>query len=168
MSDTYVPCAFKGENGLPCETWFPYEGSQGSKLCIIHRSVMLPTGETQNRYIDVRNDEMRTCDKMTLDELEVHIAGIEAILAEQRNRMMAAQGVRRTKIEALSEAERDERRKYVVTRAVKAEKTKVDPAKKFMATVKTDSLTKLGLDKKNLMSMDIDALIAKFEKGKET
>lgn len=116
-------------------------------------------------YIDARNAEIKYCHEMTIDELDIHIAMIETQIAELKVKFYSARGVRGDKIEKLSDTERAARREW------KAANVNEPKAK----TVKSkDPVTHLGsklgvnkADAKDLMNMDVEALLAKYAAAKE-
>lgn len=162
MALTYFPCAYTDPlSSIPCGQFFPEDATK-SHFCPAHRTTPEVT-ENKELYIDVRNGEMKYCHQMTLDELEVHIAGIETQIAELKAKYFAARGVRGDKLDKMTEEERVERRKW-------RSSAPVDPIKPKKSKDPVTHLgSKLGLnrsDAKDLMNMDVDALLAKFAESK--
>jgi hypothetical protein len=135
MSIPYRRCCYINDQGLQCETWF--EANTDSKLCAPHSEIISPSSnghsnEAKIKYIDLVNEQGALCAKMSLDELDIHIAGLEKLLEEEKARLYAARAKRTQKLDDLSEEERKVRRAIKVTRSVEEKEKK--PKKATLAS----------------------------------
>jgi hypothetical protein len=128
--------------GRECEVWFP---SEEGRLCIMHRNSAGPElahldESLKSEYIRLRNEQSVLCHKMSLDELDIHIAGIEKVIENERTKLLAARAKRSDKLQLLSDEEREERRKikYVPNGEGRERIKKETKAEKLKATIKSD------------------------------
>lgn len=162
----YFRCAYIADNNLQCDVWFKTDTNE--TLCPIHVNAINPklARDDENKrqtYLEQRNGEAKKCHEMTLDELALHIAEMENVLAEQKAKLMTARAVKSDKESLLSDLEREERRKIKTPKvdengqvtAKKAKSTtpklslKSDPIAYIMAQYKCDrpgAMKILGLD----------------------
>jgi len=192
MSIPYRRCCYLSPEGHQCEEWFPAIDS--NKLCKAHREIISPSEKNGNleskvKYIDLVNDERKYCyhfqdgtaqcqsqtliyefkddeDGTAFDKLDAHQAFLDKVIADLKARAQTASSVKREKLDSLSEEQRAELRK------IKIEKFK-EPKKEKVPTFKGDPIAHLaqarGLsqeDAKELLTLDTDALLAKFEQRK--
>lgn len=135
MAKSYTRCAYFNENSQQCEVWFEKDESvTGLPLCDEHKRMTDPSlGDEQKKlYIDVVNDHKKFCYQMTVEELDLHIAGIEREIEAIKTKLFATRSVRAEKLDNLTENQRKERRKIKVDSAVREE------AKKKKPTIKSD------------------------------
>lgn len=195
MSNTpYRRCHYLNERGEQCETWFP--AIDTNKLCPAHREIITPNGrvnedpETKVRYIDLVNDERQYCyhflsgesqnQSQTLihefkddlegtifEKIDAHIAFIEKVLEDMKARLHSARAVRTEKLDELTEEERK------VLRSQKIDKEFKKVPKEKLPSFKADPIGFLSkknnmsrVDSEALLSMDDDALLAKFARAK--
>ena len=190
-------CIFLDERGQQCDTWF--KAVDKNKLCPSHREIISPARngneQSSQNYIDLVNDERKYCyhfldgssqnqsqtliyefkddsEGTVFDKLDSHIAFIEKVIEDMKARLHSAREVKLEKLDALSESERVELRKHKIDREFKKEpkeKTKSFKADPVGFLSKKNNMSKS--DASDLLSMDMDALLAKFElakKNKET
>jgi predicted RNase H-like nuclease (RuvC/YqgF family) len=169
--NSYFRCIHMDETGNQCETWFKEEGN--FKLCEEHRLFLRSKPEdspksTEERpiYIDLVNEQINICAKMNLDELEVHISNLERALETEKTKLYAARANLRQKLDDLSDSERKERLAHKLNKEIREPKSKTSAKKDPV----THLATKHGLSTqaaKDLMNMDVDALMEKYNKSKE-
>ena len=112
MSD-YVRCHFIPDTGEQCELWFlPDVPNQTHCPVHLHAASMQVNKDS---YIEALNGQRKICAAMTIDELEIHIAGIETLIENQRANLLTARATKRDKLDELDEDERKERRKIQLT-----------------------------------------------------
>lgn len=193
MSTPYRRCFYMDERGSQCEEWFP--AVDDTKLCKMHQEIASPgsrNGETEEnkiKYIDLVNDERKYCyhfadgasqhqtqdlifqfkddtDGTVFEKIDRHLAFLDKVIEDLKARRQTARAVRGEKMDALSEEQRKELRKIKIEKAVAA----VEPKK---TTIKSDPvgfLAKKGMSRQDaqaLLTMDVDALLAKFEQAKK-
>lgn len=153
---TYLRCTYVPDGGIQCDNWVKVEVETDSLTkCPLHLNHISPLLKQENKqtYIDIRNDAAKLCHDMSLDELELHIAGLELVIEQERAKLMSARSVKGDKLDKLSEEEREVRRKIKTERKEKPETTKrvtikSDPIKFFMQTYnisEIEAMKKLGL-----------------------
>lgn len=187
-------CHYIDATGQQCDTWFPAIDS--TKLCVAHREIITPNGHINEdqkvKYIDLVNDEKHYCyhfingepqnqDKTLIHEfkddeagtvfekLDRHIAFLEKVIEDLKARTHSARAVRSEKLDELTEEERK------ILRAQKIDKTFREKAsKEKLPSFKTDPVAFLSkknsmsrTDAEALLTMDDDALLAKFAEAKK-
>ena len=160
--NSYVRCEHISAQGDQCDEWFQ---SDGGKYCLkYHRESSL--SENKDNFISLMNSQRELCYKMDNIALETHIkeieAKIEAFVQIERTKLASARAVRAERYEKMTNEERAELRKYQVSKnpnGTKKAATKVDKA--------TQMANKLGVSRADLLTMDMDALLEKFNKAKE-
>jgi hypothetical protein len=188
-------CFYLDERGQQCDTWFT--AIDTNKLCPAHRKIISPnkfSEENNPKYIDLVNDERKYCyhflsgesqnqsqelihefkDDETgtvFEKLDTHIAFIEKVIEDMKARLHSARAVKAEKLDDLSEEERKELRKIKIDKSFKLLKVKTPSLKSdpIGHLIKKQGMSKQ--DASDLLSMDTDALLAKFEaarKNKET
>lgn len=118
-------CVYMGGDGLQCEVWFP--AVSDSKLCPEHSKTISPNGinlEVKQRFIDLVNETKDLVYKMSLDEIDTHIAQLETELEKQKTIIYASRAVRAERLDTLTEEERAKRRSIKITKAVTEVRTK--------------------------------------------
>lgn len=165
MSDSYRRCRYFDPEGIECDTWFPFTEVESlataedirQYYCVNHRDVvstdLAANGVNKATYIEKRKIEETLCFKMTLDELDAHIAGIEVIIEQEKLKAMTARAVKRQKIEDLTEDEREERRKIKTPRQVDPDKVKKSPGVTLKSNPLKYMIQKNGLSRENAISM---------------
>jgi hypothetical protein len=160
MPNEYTRCQYISPLGKECDEWYEKDGI---KFCPkFHRNIPSVNGDKQ-RFIDIQNAERALCVHMTYEQLEAHIKGIEStietFLQTEKTKLFSARAMREEMLEKLSEEERAKLRKIKVPREVKEPKNpKADKAKSLAE--------KFGLTRDALLTMDVDEMIAKFNKAK--
>ena len=153
MPQSYAPCQYTDAVGIQCDVFFPVDESSPQKLCPIHSGNqdalissenLALTDETKQRYIDIYNMETVFVKDMDLNQIEIHILNLEAVMAKLRARFTASRARKISLIEKLSDAERVERRKIKIVRP-ESQKTRVsfkkDPVEALAQTLmKTGNL----------------------------
>lgn len=182
-------CIYLDERGQQCDIWFPAVDS--NKICPTHRGIISPgslSPENTPRYIDLVNDERKYCyhfldgttqaqpqklifefkddlEGTVYEKLDVHIAFLEKVIEDMKTRLHSARDVKSEKLDALSEAERVELRKIKVSKAINPER-----AKSFKSDPVGNLMKKQGMSKEDatdMLSLDVDALLAKFAEAKK-
>lgn len=186
MAQSYQRCEFiSPTSGLQCEVWFPHKDREyddkGNMLpilcddCTLNAAAQLNgSNAVKATYIEAKNVQREFCYKFfenhSFDEglalLDAHIAKIEAEIENQKVVRDSARAVRAEKMANLSEEERERRRKIKVEVKSKEQKTstpsfKKDPVAKLAATIGDKEKAK------DMLTMDMDELIAKYQKAKE-
>jgi len=193
MPIPYRRCFYIDDRGQQCEEWFA--AIDANKLCLAHRELITPNGRVSEdnkvKYIDLVNDERAYCyhfidgskqeQKQTLifeyqddsegsvfEKIDAHIAFIEKVLEDMKARLHSARAVRSEKLDSLSEEERK------TLRATRIHKELTKNPEKKTPSFKSDPIAFLSKkqnmskeDASDLLSMDADALIAKFEAAKK-
>lgn len=140
----FVRCQFVPDNGLECETWFKVVEGEQSKLCPAHSGIIAENlaaqPEHKGAYIEIVNAQRALVHKMTLEEIDAHIAGIEKIIELERTKLLTARAVRGEKIDNLSDEEREVRRQYRVEKQKAEPKPKVPKETKKVASMKADPI----------------------------
>lgn len=148
MPSSFTRCHYEiPETQDQCNTWF--EKLADEVLCPIHAGIISPDAavkhaETKANYLQSVNEEHAICAKMTLEDLDIHINRLEAVIELERTKLLAARATRSQKIETLSDDERAERRKQKISKAVfnlenpKVKKEKIIKEKK--STLKDDPI----------------------------
>lgn len=188
-------CIHMDERGMQCDTYFPADTDD--KLCPIHREVISPgstkngqTDEQKVRYIDLVNDERKYCyhfldgtaqeqkqelifefkddsEGSIFEKIECHIGFLEKVLEDVKARLHSARAVKSEKLELLSDEERKKLRAIKIDKSVRESTTRAPSVKKDPVA---HLMAKQGMSKTDaaeLLSMDPDALIAKFKAAKE-
>jgi hypothetical protein len=171
MAD-YKRCQYVSPEGIECEVWFPL--ADGEIYCEkYHRGIPSVSdeanGEQKQLYIDLCNAERNLCATMTLDQLDAHIAtieaAIEAFMAKEKPKRNTARAVRAEKLEALTEDQRRERRKIKLAKEVKeGRKVLSKPSK---PRIKRETIfDKMSIaDKQAAVTGDIEEMIRKFQEA---
>ena len=171
MAD-YKRCQYVSPEGIECEVWFPL--ADGEIYCEkYHRGIPSVSdeanGEQKQLYIDLCNAERNLCATMTLDQLDAHIATIEAaieeFLAREKPKRNTARAVRAEKLEALTEDQRRERRKIKLAKEVKeGRKVLSKPSKpRIKRTTIFDNMS--IADKQAAVTGDIEEMIRKYQEA---
>lgn len=129
---SFTRCRYVSDTGLECEKWFQPTDSmnngQEPRHCELHRGMISertsPNDESKQRFIDLKNEEIKLCIGMSIEELDTHIAGIEKQIELLRMRTMSARSVRVDKIDKLTDEERKERQKIRVQNPATNDKPK--------------------------------------------
>jgi hypothetical protein len=168
LSNNYIRCLYIGLDSIQCETWFLVDANTKPipKYCTEHNNGA-DASQNKNNFINQYNEVINQCSNMTLIELDHHIASIEAKISVLKTELTATRGIRASKIEKLTDAERVERRKYVVPKNDTLEKTRVVSMKKDPVKHLTGKLNITADLAKDLLSMDCEALLAKYKTGGE-
>lgn len=167
MSTSYVRCKFESSDTKEqCNSWYDSDLTDSS-MCEIHREIAslsgisfytVTTTPEKQKYIDFVNAQHSLCVNMSLDELDEHIKKIEAVIENERTKLLAARATKSQKLESLSDAERAARRKQTISNAVRESKPKQtkpqkvtlkeNPVKYMMQSFgfsQDESLSELGL-----------------------
>jgi hypothetical protein len=183
-------CIYVYNTGQQCDIYF--EAIDHNKLCLAHRESSHVNGkineESKIKYIDLVNDQRNYCyhfldgsaqnqskklifefkddeEGSVFEKLDAHIAFIDKVLEDMKARLHSTRAVRAEKLDNLSEEERAKLKAHKIERAMNPEKKsksfKADPVGNLM---KKNNLS--GNDAKDLLNMDVDALLAKFENAK--
>lgn len=191
----YRRCHYIDERGEQCETWFPAVDT--NKLCPAHGKIITPNGklnqvdEIKVKYIDLVNDERHYCyhflsgesqnqsqelihefkddeSGTIFEKLDAHIAFIEKVIEDMKARLHSARAVRAEKLDELTEEERK------VLRSQKIDKEFKKVPKEKLPSFKADPIGFLSkknnmsrVDSEALLSMDDDALLARFAEAKK-
>lgn len=111
----YFRCQHTDDDKRQCENWFlPADVEAIVKLCPHHiNSLSLKSNEPQAKanYIDTRNAELTIVKDMTVDQLDQHIAGLEAEIEVLKARVMTSRANRADKVQKLSDEERAKRQR---------------------------------------------------------
>lgn len=163
MSATYTRCKFIS-GSQECETWFPVDGN---KFCAIHRSIPSTNGseEQLKSYIDLANQDRSFVANMSFEEIDNHISNLQAQMEDLKRQMLQARAVKSERIERLTEEERRELRKKTLNYEVQKQPKEPKPKtieEKIAKTLKTN----VGVAN-DLLTMDIDELMKKYQKAKE-
>jgi hypothetical protein len=172
---TYTKCRFVSTTGDECNEWF---AADGIFLCPkYHRNIPSASNnhseEQKDSFIALCNDERTICASLSIQELQQHIsdikAEIEQFIAQKKTRHQTARAVLGERMEQLTEEQRAELRKATASYKFEAPKqkknTQFKPKSlegKLSTTLKTSESVA-----KDFMTMDIDALMAKYKKAKE-
>ena len=182
-------CIHLDERGQQCDTWFA--AIDKSKLCPSHSQSVQTNGRIENspRYIDLVNDERSYCyhfldgteqkQEQTLifqfkddesgtvfDKLDAHISFLEKVIEDMKARLHSARAVKAEKFDELTEDQRAERRKVKIEKSFK----QPEKVKSFKADPVSFLSKKQGMSKEDasdLLSMDMDSLLAKFQASKK-
>jgi hypothetical protein len=156
----FTRCQYVSQNGVECHKWFQVDGG---KFCPeLHRasSVM----ESKEKFMDIKNEEISSCYKMSYEELIAHIkeidARIELFNKTEKAKLTAARFVLAEREAQMSEEERKKLRAMQVSPENNGKPTarpKQNPSQKVAS--------KLGVSMDQLMEMDIDAFVAKYKKN---
>ena len=183
-------CCHLDERGQQCDSWFP--AVDKSKLCPLHSQSVRTNGRVENTplYIDLVNDERSYCyhfldgteqkQEKTLifefkddesgtvfDKLDSHIAFLEKVIEDVKARLHEARAVKSEKLDELTEDQREERRKVKIDKAFKPSATKTASFKSDPIAHLTKKQGMSASDANDLLNMDMDALLAKFEASKK-
>jgi len=116
----FFRCNYIDDSGMQCDTW------SESKICVNHTGIISPRTSAvpglKEPYMEVVNAERALVYKMSLEEIDAHIAGIDKIIELERTKLLTSRAVRSEKIDKLSDEERAVRRATTASRAVSAEK----------------------------------------------
>jgi hypothetical protein len=169
--NSYFRCTHMNEQGQQCDNWFKAEGT--NKLCEEHQVFLRVRPEDPTRideekpaYIDLVNEQINVCAKMNLDELEQHISSLERALETEKTKLYAARANLRQKLDDLSDDERKIRLSHKISKSINSEPKKSNVKKDPIAHL----ASKHGLSSqaaKDLMNMDLDSLMEKYNKSKE-
>lgn len=118
-------CNYIDSLGLQCETWFILEVGNSSYLCAAHDNLITPSraaanGDIKVKYIDLVNSQRAECNKMSIPELQDHVAKVEQALELAKINANTSNAVLREKLSELSEEKRRELRKIKISDAVPA------------------------------------------------
>lgn len=143
-SGCYIRCTHIDSNGMQCEDWFEMNAATKASLCSAHLNNTAPSlSISKPRFIDLQNNELALCHKMTFDELELHVANLDKQLEELKQRTSVAKSVRRVRADDLSEDERKKRTKALVASHIEKEVKYPDRAI-FSQYGMSDELAKLA------------------------
>jgi hypothetical protein len=147
---------------VECQSWFP---SQEGTLCIIHRGVntaaLAANGVNKEKFIEETNDEQKNLRDLVAGKtpveacslLDAHIAKLEKIIEEQKNKYFSARAIRAEVIEGLSEEERQVRRRTKVT-VSSSNEVKEKKSSKKMVSMSKDEMVQAMLKKYPALGLD--------------
>jgi hypothetical protein len=183
MSDrSFSRCEFMSPvSGLQCERWFEgairkydAEGNMLPTLCEDHANGSLE-GDKES-FIANQNADKEYAYQFFVNHsedegfqlLEEHLAKLEAIVEREKNRIFAVRAVKAEKLANLSESERLERLKYRPEKRQKAatEKAPQDPIAKITKSAEKSGKLISTSKARDLLTMDPDDFIAKYNKKK--
>jgi hypothetical protein len=137
---SYKRCQYTDPNGRECNTYFGSKDDEGDqKLCPLHSGILGPRTAVISEtvkvdYVNLMQEsaiEARALivpdAPLNLDQLDAHIAALEAEIEKFKSRASAARGVRSEHIQKLTEEERRELRKIKVPPQVKGNGKSRDP-----------------------------------------
>jgi hypothetical protein len=167
MKEDYTKCKFVSSLGYECNTWFPIDGE---RFCPVHRTIEI--NDNTDHYINLGNQKMDYCYRLNIPEIQLHIKAVEAkyerAMQDLRIELQACRKVLADKMETLSAEERKQLRKIqsVASQPVASQRSgNGSTPKKTNPSTKVAS--KLGVSMDQLMEMDFDDIIAKYNKGKD-
>lgn len=124
---TYKRCLYIDQHSRECSTYFATkEDDEDLNLCPLHSGILGPrtacvSEPTKVDYINLMNEAaiearglIHSDEPLNLDQLDQHIAGLEAEIEKFKSRASAARGVKADHLSKLSEEQRRELRKIRV------------------------------------------------------
>lgn len=155
---SFARCIYCDSAGIQCDVWF--DTKDHPKLCILHREIIsaqtavMGNGEqpTESKllYLARVNEITTQVSAMSLEQVDVHIAGIEQRMEDLKTELLASRAVRSNKIGALTEAERTERRKIKVEKLVN-EVSKKTSIKKNPLEALVETFMKSGISREKAL-----------------
>jgi hypothetical protein len=160
MPNEYTRCQYISPSGQECDEWYEKDGINYCPK--YHRAIPNVANGGKQNFIELQNAERTFCAHMTFEQLEEHIkateATIEKFVQTEKTKLFTARAIRAERLESMNEDERRELRKIKTPRQEPKEPRKSDKAKNLAE--------KFGLTRDALMTMDVDEMLAKFNKSK--
>jgi hypothetical protein len=139
----WLRCRYIEPNGHQCDSWYLFV-DEDHKLCAEHAGILptnntpIPDNNSKSEYITLLNEQRLYCYQMTDDQLEEHIARIDAEIAIWKAKGLTARAIKTERFEKMTEEELAERRKFVINRAVETSERKT--AKQVKPSLKSDPI----------------------------
>lgn len=160
MPADYVRCQFVDDAGLECDKWFESAGGGVSnKFCPAHANGAmsvdnaLKDDSAKSAYITLVNETRVLVAAMTLDQIDEHIAGIEAVIEAERTKLLTSRAVKSEKLDELTEDERKTRRATKIPKTDKPVKAPTTKATTMAKDPVAYLMEKHGLSREQAMSM---------------
>jgi len=161
-NNSWERCQYVSPQGEECDVWFQVDG-KGHLCPKYHRN--LSVTENKENFISLMNSERDLCYKMSNEDLEQHITSLEAKIEEflqtERTKLASARAVRAERYQKMSAEERKELQKIKVS-----DPNGKKPTAKSREDKSTKMANKLGVSRNDLLTMDVDQLMARFNKAK--
>ena len=169
MPNTFVRCHYINETDQQCNSWFDSDVNPEQKFCPSHadcisidKAMKADDNAEKKRYIDRCNEVNQLCIAMSNEELERHIASIEARIESLRTDLMASRAHRAARIEKMTEDERKLLRSQKINIAMETKEPKKVKEPKVNTSIKADPILhfmkKFGVTQEQAKAMMADLL----------